>query len=197
MSENSGNWVSIVDRKSLHYFLQADLEAHGESRWTFDLNFRNPALRYQRCLRHVEYWTGQKGIGARIMRGIRRYSLQRQSVITGISLPPGVCGPGLYIAHYGSIVINSRTRIGARLQIHSATNIGTDEAGATPVIGDDVYIGPGAVIYGPVRIGNSSAIGANSVVNKDVPAHSTAVGAPARVVNDRGSAPLRPRWTNE
>jgi serine O-acetyltransferase len=57
-----------------------------------------------------------------------------------------------------------------------------------PVLGDNVYIGPGAKIVGAVRIGNDVAIGANCVVTKDVPDHSVVVGIPGRVISQEGSA---------
>ena len=59
-----------------------------------------------------------------------------------------------------------------------------------PVIGDNVYIGSGAVILGAVNIGDNSAIGANSVVTHDVPSGSRVAGAPARILNNRGTADM-------
>ena len=59
-----------------------------------------------------------------------------------------------------------------------------------PVIGNNVYIGAGAVILGAIRIGDNSAIGANSVVTKDVPANARVVGAPARIINMKGTADM-------
>ncbi len=59
-----------------------------------------------------------------------------------------------------------------------------------PVIGDNVYIGAGAVILGAVKIGNNAAIGANSVVTHDVPEGARVAGAPARVINNRGTADM-------
>jgi serine O-acetyltransferase len=120
-----------------------------------------------------------------------RIRLHRLSLQTGISIPPGVFGPGLAIAHYGSIVVNSDCRVGANCRIHSGTNIGSTADGV-PEIGDDVYIGPGAVIFGPVKVGNRSVIGANAVVNRDVPPSVTVAGAPARIVANRGSDSIHP-----
>jgi len=110
-----------------------------------------------------------------------------------LSIPPGVFDRGLSIAHYGSIVVNSRARVGKYCRIHSATNIGIAN-GECPQIGDYVYIGPGAVIYGGVKVGNNVVIGANSVVSKDVPDNVTVAGAPARVVSERSSREIMPEW---
>jgi len=65
------------------------------------------------------------------------------------------------------------------------TNRGSKKG--TPIIGDNVYIGPGAKIIGNVNIGNDVAIGANAVVTKDLPPFAVAVGVPARVISLKGS----------
>tara|TARA_B100000378_G_scaffold99850_2_gene79405 strand:- start:919 stop:1287 length:369 start_codon:yes stop_codon:yes gene_type:complete len=113
-------------------------------------------------------------------------------VRTGISIPPGVFGPGLSIAHYGSIVVNDGARVGSFCRIHSGTNIGTYR-GAAPSLGDYVYLGPGAVLYGGISIGDYVAVGANSVVGKDVPPHVTVVGA-GKVLPDSDSRSVLPDW---
>jgi len=93
-------------------------------------------------------------------------------------------GPGLVILHSHGIVINSSVRAGRNLVLGNNVTIGT-EKGKTPVIGDNVYVGTGAVIIGGIRVGNRARIGANAVVNKDVPDGGTAVGVPARVIKVR------------
>lgn len=96
--------------------------------------------------------------------------------------PHAVFGPGLYLPHPIGIVIGGRTRFGARATILQNVTIGRrgDDA-VDPVFGDDVAIHAGAVVIGPLQIGDRARIGANSVVMIDVPADATAVGAPARV----------------
>jgi serine O-acetyltransferase len=110
-------------------------------------------------------------------------------------------GPGLYIAHIGSIIIAMRTIIGKNASIHQEVTFGgpgkdVGESGGFPVVGDNVYVGAGAKIIGNVKIGNDVMIGCNAVVVKDIPDHATAVGMPARVVNMDGSVGaihVRPR----
>ena len=93
-------------------------------------------------------------------------------------------GGGLYIAH-GSIVVEGTTTIGRRASIAPFVTVGlAGSAGAAfdvrgPVMGDEVLLGTGAKILGPVRIGDRARIGANAVVITDVPAGHTAVGVPA------------------
>src|SRR5699024_2703000 len=105
----------------------------------------------------------------------------------GFSIPFNVFGPGLNIAHYGSIVVNGNARVGQNCRMHSATNIG-ETRGKSPTIGDNCYIGPGAVISGDIKIGNNVAIGANAVVLKDVPSNVTVAGIPAKIISNKGSA---------
>ncbi|MBF4988574.1 serine acetyltransferase [Methylophilus sp. 14] len=104
--------------------------------------------------------------------------------LTGISLPKGAnVGPGLRIWHFGNIFINSGAIIGKNCTLRQGVTIGNrHEDGALPVIGDNVDIGAYAQILGGVRIGNNVKIGAMSVVLEDIPANSTAVGIPAKVI---------------
>lgn len=183
----------IRSRAELKQWWIADQRAHGIDRWRFDSRFRHVALYYQRLLRTVEYLQTKRGLPARIARFYVRFRLNRLSVRTGITIPPNTFGPGLSIAHYGSIVVNTRAHIGTLCRIHSATNIGTANDGV-PQIGNRVYIGPGAVIYGPIKIGDNAVIGANAVVNRDVPAGVTVAGSPAKVISNQGSAAVLPAW---
>jgi serine O-acetyltransferase len=106
------------------------------------------------------------------------------SIITGIQIPRGcTIGPGLRIYHYGCIVLNPDTIIGANCTIRHETTIGTRIGDHdVPIIGDNVDIGAGAKILGAIKIGNNVRIGANAVVLIDVPDNATAVGIPAKII---------------
>ena len=117
-------------------------------------------------------------------------------VVSGISLPPEAeIGPGFYVGHFGTTIVNPRVRIGRNCNIANGVVIGSGGRGehlgqdreGVPEIGDRVFIGPGAVIFGPIRIGDDAAIGANSVVHKSVPDRAVVSGVPARVVGGHGS----------
>lgn len=183
----------ITSKESYHAFLAADLSAHNLSSWGPHRRFTHPELHYQRVLRRAEYRGALTGPLNRVLYAVARLRLARLSVVTGISIPLGVFGPGLSIAHYGSIVVNDQCRVGSFCRIHSATNLGVG-AGGAPVLGDRVYIGPGAVLFGGITVGDDVAIGANSVVNKDVVSGVTVAGAPAKVVSEQGSADVMPEW---
>lgn len=99
-------------------------------------------------------------------------------------------GPGLYIGHQGGIVVNEQVVIGKNCNLSQQVTIGVSRRGervGVPVIGDNVYIGPGAKIFGKITIGNNAAVGANCVVTKDVPENGVVVGIPGKVISFEGS----------
>ncbi len=99
-------------------------------------------------------------------------------------------GSGFYIPHTGGIVINPRAVIGSNCYLAHNVTIGKVHAGekvGVPNIGDDVFLGVGAVILGNIRIGRNVAIAANSVVTDDIPDNCFAAGAPAKVVSPKGA----------
>lgn len=108
-------------------------------------------------------------------------------ILTGISLDTlADIGPGLYIGHFGGIVIGDDVKMGRDCKIFNGVTIGRALFGKTwrgsPIIGDRVFIATGAKVFGPITIGSDVRIGANAVVFVDVPAGATAVGVPARVI---------------
>jgi serine O-acetyltransferase len=97
------------------------------------------------------------------------------------TIPKNVIGPGLFIVHYGTIIVNPKARIGAKCILHACVNIGEHKGGA-PKIGNNCYIGPGAKIFGDIVIGDNVSIGANSVVNKSFPDNVVIAGVPAKII---------------
>lgn len=99
-------------------------------------------------------------------------------------------GKGLFIPHAVGITIYVDTKIGEYCNLSQHVTIGVGGRGekrGTPKVGDRVYIGPGARIFGPITIGNDVAIGANAVVTKDLPDNAVAVGVPAKIISYKGS----------
>jgi serine O-acetyltransferase len=123
---------------------------------------------------------------------LARIMLRRVTFKFGISIPPTTkIGPGFLIGHFGAIVVNSDVTIGRNCNISQCVTLGKASRGknkGAPVLGDNVYLGPGAKIVGAVRIGNNVAVGANCVVTKDVPDDAVVVGVPGKVISYRGSA---------
>ncbi|MDN3493743.1 serine O-acetyltransferase [Winogradskyella bathintestinalis] len=147
----------------------------------------NPIWKFQKLLRKVEYFQNcKKGYLNQIYLYYLKYRFKTISVKLGFSIPPNVFGPGLSIAHYGTIVVNSAAKIGANCRIHVCVNIGaTGGQVEAPQIGNNVYIAPGAKIFGNISIPNNTAIGANAVVNKSFEKeHTVIAGIPAKVIGE-------------
>lgn len=106
--------------------------------------------------------------------------------VTGIDIHPGATiGKGLFIDHGHGVVIGQTAVIGDNCTIYQGVTLGgtgKEKGKRHPTIGDNVLIGAGAKILGPVKIGSHSKIAAGAVVLRDIPENSTAVGIPARVV---------------
>jgi serine O-acetyltransferase len=165
------------------------------SRRSFWRNFLiTPGFRYSVILRLTQYARGQRW--ARF--GLRQFMMfmhYRYSVRYGISIHPQTrVGAGLYIGHFGGIVIGGGVTIGDNCNLSQGVTIGVSGEGAkrgAPVIGDDVYVGPGARVFGPIRIGDNVKIGPNAVVHEDIPANAIVVLEPGfRIVSYRGNRRL-------
>ena len=106
---------------------------------------------------------------------------------TGIEIHPGAkIGKGLFIDHGMGVVIGETAEIGDNVTIYHGVTLGgtgKDKGKRHPTIGNNVIIGCGAKILGPISIGDGAKIGANSVVLKNVPKEKTAVGIPAVIKN--------------
>ena len=106
--------------------------------------------------------------------------------LTGIEIHPGAkIGRKLFIDHGMGIVFGETTEIGDNCTIYHGVTLGgtgKDVGKRHPTLGDNVLIGAGAKVLGPVYIGDNVRIGAGSVVLKNIPANATAVGVPAEVV---------------
>lgn len=129
----------------------------------------------------------------RLMQGSRRYHLtalemmfnKLNAICSNCIIGRGAeFGPGLVLIHATGVVINGGVTGGCNVYIEHQVTIGAERR-ATPMIGNDVFIGAGAKILGAVRIGDGARIGANAVVVDDVPSHCTVVGIPARIVRRR------------
>ena len=107
----------------------------------------------------------------------------------GFIISAGCFDEGLQIEHYGSIIVNPKSRIGKNCKIHGNCCIGSTGGypDDSPVIGDNVDIGQGAQILGGIRIADGVKIGAGAVVVKDVLVPgATVVGIPGRIVSNNG-----------
>lgn len=191
----------IETRQDFDYYVKCDQKALG-------LNiglkqkikaFICPAIwKYQYLLRKYEYLSNkrEKNFIQKISKAITGLRYERLGIKLGFSVPVNAFGPGLALCHVGTIVINSHAKFGSNTRVHAGVNVGTsaglDENGHfdntnAPTFGNNVYIGPGAKIFGKITIGDNVAIGANAVVNKNVPSNVTVGGIPAKIISNKGS----------
>jgi serine O-acetyltransferase len=117
---------------------------------------------------------------------------QLNHVLTGADLAyQAAVGPGLVLYHPTGVVIGPGCRVGARATIMQGVTLGSDavivgdERGASPAVGDDAFLGPGAAIFGAISLGDRVQVGANSVVTSSFGSDVVIAGAPARVVRQR------------
>ena len=113
--------------------------------------------------------------------------------LTGIEIHPGArIGPGLFIDHGMGVVIGETAEVGADVTLYHGVTLGGTrwtKGKRHPTLEDDVVVGAGAKILGPIRIGARTRVGANAVVVRDVPPDSVVVGVPGRVTHRRGERP--------
>jgi serine O-acetyltransferase len=140
-------------------------------------------------------WAGDKVYGA-----VTVFS----PILTGVAIDRRTrVGKGFHIIHSGMILIHPDVVFGQRCGIMHNVTFGTNSRGGSgvPRIGDNVFVGPGAVLMGGISVGDGAVIGANSVVMTDVPPGALAIGVPAKIVpanvwqttpeTDRGSGLAR------
>lgn len=150
-----------------------------------DLLFPSYEWQFIKALRWLEYCENvkkQQWFGGVFIWFMAKCNFRKLSVKLGYSIPINVFGPGLSLPHRGNIIINPQTHIGKNCRIHVGVNIGAHHDKA-PYIGDNVYIGPGAIIFGGITIADNCSIGANATVTKSVLSPNCVVaGTPAEVI---------------
>lgn len=192
--------MATSDSPSAHERWHADLERYHayttKRRWfhTLRLISHNSQILSIGMYRFGQYLTHEASKPVRLILWIP-YAIASKTVrwALGIHLyPESKIGPGLYIGHYGGIWITPKATLGANCSISQGVVIGVaggDDKGG-PVIGDRVWIGPNAVVTGPIRIGSGAVIAANSLAATNIPENGVAIGVPARVMSYSGSGHL-------
>lgn len=184
------------------YFLEADKMSLGQERKKPKLigDLRNEIWKFQRLLRKIEYLKNcKKGTIYKLLYYINRYFYEKKSIKLRFEIPLNVCGAGLCLCHGGTIIINGNAKIGENCRIHSGVNIGCidNEPSKAPIIGNNVYIGPGVKVYGDIEIADGIVIGANSVVGKSfIIPNITIGGIMAKKISDRDSKSMLVKGTN-
>ncbi len=153
------------------------------ARNVFEVITSYPGLHAIWCHRFAHFlWKKGCKTFARIISHISRF-------FTQIEIHPGAkIGRRFFIDHGGGVVIGETTEIGDDVLLYQGVVLGGtthEKKKRHPTIGNNVVIGAGAIILGPIKIGDGAKIGAGSVVIKDVPSNSTVVGIPGRVVKEK------------
>lgn len=173
---------------------------------TFELQTGSKPARFLRCFRSpgvhamVAYrlgrWLKNSPKAARVL-GLPLYLIleRRSRTKWGIEISKSAAiGPGFYIGHFGGITISNLAMIGEGCNISQQVVIGVSGQGGkfgAPQIGDNVYIGPGAKLFGPISIGDNVKIGANAVIHKDVPTNAIVVLNPGfDILSYKGNSPV-------
>lgn len=183
----------IKTKEDLRAYLFYDKQALGKKysrpKWNDEI------WKFERALRYHEYYYNNKSRGC-IYRLICAYWAYRHHILglrLGFSIPVNTCGKGLRLNHYGCVVINGNARLGDFCDIHSCVKIGQKGGGKenaynVPTVGNNVWIGPGAKLFGKIIIANCCEIGANTVVNKSFTiSGSVLAGCPAKVIKIKSS----------
>ncbi len=142
------------------------------------------------------------GLHALVLHRIAHFLYQRGMVIlprlisqinrflTGIEIHPGAkIGDGVFIDHGMGVVIGETAEIGHNVTLYQGTTLGgtgKEKGKRHPTIGNNVVVGAGAKVLGPVEVGDNAKVGGGSVVLTNVPPNTTVVGVPGRVVNFNG-----------
>lgn len=141
----------------------------------YALRWRQPTTYFTLKLRQTEVarLEASRGYLKKIVYLWRRLRFEALSQSLGLSIPLGVFAQGLSIAHTHGIVVNGSAKVGTDCRIHQGVTIGAIK-GSAPVIGDNVFIGPNAVVLGPITVGDGAHISAGVVLTSSLPAGAVA-----------------------
>lgn len=136
----------------------------------------------------------EKNIIEKILFKILKFRFRKLQYKYGIDIPYVTeIKEGFLISHFTGIFVNSHVKIGKNCSILQGVTIGNNlykGRQSLAVIGDNVFIGAGSKIIGPVTIGDNVTIGANTVVTKDIPDNSVVAGNPAQIVSRKKSVDI-------
>ena len=181
--------VMIESRSDYNYYVNCDkIALKIPEKRIFPRPYLDEIWKYEITLRKTEYHHNISGKIHRIFYAIYRLKLEKIGIKLGFSIPINVFGPGLSIAHRGTIVINPQCKIGKNCRIHEGVTVGaTNGSNYAPIIGDNCFLGSGAKVIGEIIIGDNVAIGANSFVNKNFESNVTIAGVPAKIISKKTS----------
>lgn len=152
---------------------------------------REPGFRFTYYLRKVAFYSKRKRSFGIFPYIYNRIHLHHYRFKYGFDISPTTeIGPGLYLGHFGGVVISPYAILGANINIAQGVTIGATSRGprkGAPTLEDRVWVGANAIIVGKVTIGHDALIAPGAYVNFDVPSGAVIIGNPGKVVSNSGS----------
>ncbi len=152
----------------------------------------DPGFQFTYHLRQVAHYAPRRRSAGLLPYLWHRARLHRCRFRFGFDLSPTTAiGPGLYIGHFGGVVVSPAAVLGANCNLAQGVTIGATSRGSkigAPVLGDRVWVGANAVLVGRIRVGSDALIAPGAYVNFDVPEHVVVLGNPGKIVAETGSA---------
>lgn len=177
-----------MNRQELQNLINSDLTRYGLSssnKIPYRIKRTLYGYNFTKTLRQVKFYKENKSI---LLFMLYRLKLDFLSFKYSFQIPYQTnIGKGIYIGHFGRVIINGQAKLGSNVNLSPGVTIGMTNRGkrkGVPTIGDDVWIGTNAVIVGGIEIGNDVLISPNSFVNFDVPSNSIVIGNPG-VIHQR------------
>lgn len=187
----------IKNKQDLKRYLLMDKFALGKKRRPKFIG--DYIYKFEIALRYHEYYNnivanGNKNIINRLCLMWWKYKHFKLGTLLGFEIPINTFDAGLRINHSGLIIVNPKAKIGRYCDIHQGVNIGMKGISNldSPTIGDNVWIGPGAKLFGKITISNNSQIGANAVVTRSFEEEGIAIaGVPAKKISNNPNPYIR------
>lgn len=140
---------------------------------------------YLHYLRLEEYYLSHKTLINKVLGGVYGLLRRRLGLRLGFFIPPFTCDYGILISHIGTIIINSKARVGKNVHLQPGVVVGKTTHDAFPVIGDNCYLCLGSKVFGAVKVGDNVMVAPNAVVTKDVESNTIVGGVPAKFIKYR------------
>jgi serine O-acetyltransferase len=152
---------------------------------------REPGFRFTCYLRKTAHYSSRKRSFAFFAYLYNRVLYHHYRFRYGFDISPTTrIGPGLYIGHFGGVVVNPHAVLGANVNIAHGVTIGAASRGprtGAPTLEDRVWVGANAVLVGNIVIGHDALIAPGAYVNFDVPPMAVVLGNPGKVISSEGS----------